>query len=478
MSIEPLWTSGAMAQAMRASIDGTLPEAVTGLSIDSRTVAPGEAYFAIKGDVHDGHDFVMAALKAGAALAVVEAAQRDKFPDAPLLVVDDVLAGLCDLARAARARLNAQVIAVTGSVGKTSTKEALRCVLSAQGETHASAASFNNHWGVPLSLARCPANVRFAIFEIGMNHAGEIEPLVRMVRPQVAIITTVEPVHLEFFAGIEAIADAKAEIFEGVEPGGVVVLNRDNSQFARLQARARERGISRIVSFGTGEKSDARLIDVALQAACSAVHANILGHDVTYKLGVPGRHMAMNSLAVLAASSLAGADLALAALSLSQLEPPAGRGVRRRLELAHGEATLIDESYNANPASMAAALNVLGQAVVGPHGRRIAVLGDMLELGPTGPALHRGMNEAVKANKIDLVYCCGPLMHNLWDALSAGKRGGYADSSAGLEAQLIVAIRAGDAIMVKGSLGSKMKTVVNALEKRFPGETALDEAAV
>jgi len=478
MSIEPLWTSGAMAQAMRASIDGTLPESVTGVSIDSRTVAPGEAYFAIKGDVHDGHDFVMAALKAGAALAVVEAAQRDKFPDAPLLVVDDVLAGLCDLARAARARLNAQVIAVTGSVGKTSTKEALRCVLSAQGETHASAASFNNHWGVPLSLARCPANVRFAIFEIGMNHAGEIEPLVRMVRPQVAIITTVEPVHLEFFAGIEAIADAKAEIFEGVEPGGVVVLNRDNSQFARLQARARELGISRIVSFGTGEKSDARLIDVALQAACSAVHANILGHDVTYKLGMPGRHMAMNSLAVLAAASLAGADLALAALSLSQLEPPAGRGVRRTLELAHGEATLIDESYNANPASMAAALNVLGQAAIGTQGRRIAVLGDMLELGPAGPALHGRLNEAIKANRIDLVYCCGPLMRNLWDALSTGKRGGYADSSAGIETQLIAAIRAGDAIMVKGSLGSKMKTVVNALEKRFPGKTARDEAAV
>ena len=478
MSVAPLWTSGAMAQAMRASINGALPEAVTGLSIDSRSIAPGEAYFAIKGDVHDGHDFVMAALKAGAALAVVEAAQRDKFPDAPLLVVDDVLAGLRDLARAARARLNAQVIAVTGSVGKTSTKEALRCVLGAQGETHASAASFNNHWGVPLSLARCPANVRFAIFEIGMNHAGEIEPLVRMVRPQIAIVTTVEPVHLEFFAGIEAIADAKAEIFEGVEPGGAVVLNRDNSQFARLQARARELGISRIVSFGAGEKSDARLIDVALQAACSAVHANILGHDVTYKLGMPGRHMAMNSLAVLAASSLAGADLALAALALSQLQPPAGRGVRRMLELAQGEATLIDESYNANPASMAAALNVLGQAEVGPQGRRIAVLGDMLELGPTGPALHRGLNEAVKANRIDLVYCCGPLMRNLWDALSTGKRGGYADSSAGLEAQLTAAIRAGDAIMVKGSLGSKMKTIVNALEKRFPGKTALDEAAV
>jgi UDP-N-acetylmuramoyl-tripeptide--D-alanyl-D-alanine ligase len=479
MSAAPLWTSRAMAQAMRASINGALPEAVTGLSIDSRTIAPGEAYFAIKGDVHDGHDFVAAALKAGAALAVVEAAQRDKFAsDAPLLVVDDVLAGLVELAHAARARLKAQVIAVTGSVGKTSTKEALRRVLGAQGETHASAASFNNHWGVPLSLARCPATVRFAIFEIGMNHSGEIEPLVKMVRPHAAIVTTVEPVHLEFFAGIEAIADAKAEIFAGVEPGGAVVLNRDNSQFARLQRRARKLGISRIVSFGANKKADARLIDLSLHATCSAVHANILGHDVTYKLGMPGRHMAMNSLAVLAAASLAGADLALAALSLSQIEPAAGRGVRRALELANGEATLIDESYNANPASMAAALNVLGRANVGPHGRRIAVLGDMLELGPTGPELHRGLAEAIKADHIDLVYCCGPLMRNLWDALSAGKRGGYAESSAALAAQTVAAIRAGDAIMIKGSLGSKMKTIVTALEKRFPGKAAHDEAAV
>ena len=479
MSAMPLWNSGAMAVAMRAHINGALPETVTGISIDSRTIVPGDAYFAIRGAVHDGHDFVAAALKAGAALAVVEAAQLDKFaPDAPLLVVDDVLAGLCDLARAARARLNAQVIAVTGSVGKTSTKEALRRVLGAQGETHASAASFNNHWGVPLSLARCPATVRFAVFEIGMNHAGEIEPLVKMVRPQVAIITTVEPVHLEFFAGIEAIADAKAEIFEGLEPGGAVVLNRDNSQFARLQRRARQLGISRIVSFGTDAKSDARLIEVSLHAACSAVHANILGHEVTYKLGMPGRHMAINSLAVLAAASLAGADLALASLSLSQIEPAAGRGVRRTLEVGSGEATLIDESYNANPASMAAALSVLGAAAVGPHGRRIAMLGDMLELGPASAELHRGLNEAIKANQIDLVYCCGPLMRNLWDALSTGKRGGYADSAANLEAQAIAAIRAGDAIMVKGSLGSKMKTIVNAFERRFPGKAALDEAAV
>jgi len=475
----PLWTSSDMAEAMRAERNGALPQPITGLSIDSRTIAPGEAYFAIKGDVHDGHDFVAAALKAGAALAVVETAQRDKFPaDAPLLIVDDVLAGLVELAHASRARLSARIVAITGSVGKTSTKEALRRVLAAQGETHASAASFNNHWGVPLSLARCPAFVRFAIFEIGMNHAGEIEPLVKMVRPHVAVITTVEPVHLEFFSGIEAIADAKAEIFSGLEPGGAVVLNRDNPQFARLQRRAKKLGIARIVSFGADKKSDARLIDVSLHPACSAVHADILGHDLTYKLGMPGKHMAMNSLAVLAAASLAGADIALAGLALSQAQPAAGRGVRHILEVGSGEATLIDESYNANPASMAAALNVLGAASVGAQGRRIAVLGDMLELGPTGAELHRGLIDAVKANHIDLVYCCGPLMRYLWDALSSGKRGGYAENAAALELQVVAAIRAGDAIMIKGSLGSKMKPIVTALEKRFPGKTALDDIAV
>jgi UDP-N-acetylmuramoyl-tripeptide--D-alanyl-D-alanine ligase len=479
MSMQALWTSSDMAQAMHAAVNGALPAAVSGLSIDSRTILPGEAYFAIKGDVHDGHDFVSAALTKGAALAVIEAAQREKFAaDAPLLIVDDVLAALVELARVSRARLNAQVIAVTGSVGKTSTKEALRRVLVSQGETHASAASFNNHWGVPLSLARCPATARFAVFEIGMNHAGEIEPLVKLVRPHVAVITTVEPVHLEFFSGIEAIADAKAEIFEGLEPGGAVVLNRDNSQFDRLTRRATKLGIKRIVTFGADKKSDARLIDVSLHATCSAVHADILGHDLTFKLGMPGRHMAMNSLAVLAAASLAGADLALAGLALSQAQPAAGRGVRHVLEVGHGEATLIDESYNANPASMAAALDVLGAAPVGPHGRRIAVLGDMLELGPTAPQLHRGLLEAVRANHVDLVYCCGLLMRNLWDALSSGKRGGYAESSAALESLVTGAIRAGDAVMVKGSLGSKMKTIVSALEKRFPGRTAADDAAV
>jgi UDP-N-acetylmuramoyl-tripeptide--D-alanyl-D-alanine ligase len=351
-------------------------------------------------------------------------------------------------------------------------------VLEAQGETHASVASFNNHWGVPLSLARCPAGARFAVFEIGMNHAGEIEPLVRLVRPHIAIITTVEPVHLEFFAGIEAIADAKAEIFAGVEPGGAAVLNRDNAQFARLSKRAKKQGISNIVSFGADAKAEARLIDISLQPDCSAVHASILGHDVTYKLGVPGRHIAINSLAVLATAAIAGADLALAALTLSQVQPAAGRGVRRPLELDDGEATLIDESYNANPASMAAALNVLGQAEIGPQGRRIAVLGDMLELGPAGAELHRGLDTAITANAIDMVFCCGPLMHNLWDALSSGKRGGYAEDAAALESQLVAAIRPGDVIMVKGSLGSRMKIIVAGLQKRFPGTDPLPPSQV
>jgi len=475
----PLWTIAAMAEAMGAERIGALPEGVTGISIDSRTIAPGEAYFAIKGDVHDGHAFVEAALKNSGGVAVVAQSHRAQFSgDLPLLVVPDVLAGLVDLAKASRARSNANIIAVTGSVGKTSTKEALRTVLQGQGETHASAASFNNHWGVPLSLARCPESAQFAIFEIGMNHVGEIEPLVKLVRPHVAIITTVEPVHLEFFSGIEAIADAKAEIFAGIEPGGAAILNIDNSQFARLMKKAKASGVSRIVTFGENAKADARLLDVALHDQCSAVHADMMGQDVTYKVGVPGRHMAMNSLGVLAAAELAGADLALSALALAEFRPAAGRGVRQTLGLPGGTATLIDESYNANPASMAAAMTVLGQAAIGPQGRRIAVLGDMLELGPKGKALHRGLAEPVAANKIDLVYCCGPLMHDLWDALPSARKGGYAESSAKLESQLVAGIRAGDAIMVKGSLGSRMKLIVAALEKNFPSGADADDLTV
>lgn len=473
-----LWTTAAMQDAMRAERLGALPETVTGISIDSRTLMQGEAYFAIKGDVHDGHDFVRAALDKGAAVAVIAKEHQPKFSsDARLLVVDDVLESLIALGRAARARLHGKVIAVTGSVGKTSTKEALRFVLGAQGETHASVASFNNHWGVPLTLARCPASAQFAIFEIGMNHAGEIEPLVKMVRPHIAIVTTVEPVHLEFFSGIEAIADAKAEIFSGLEQGGVAVLNIDNPQFARLKKSA-EKVNARVVSFGADPKADVRLVDVALHAQNSTVRAHILGEDVAYKIAMPGRHMAMNSLAVLAAASLAGADLALAALSLSHIKPAAGRGVREMLRVGGGSATLIDESYNANPASMAAALNVLGQAEIGARGRRIAVLGDMLELGPAGSQMHRGLADAVAANRIDTVFCCGPLMRHLWEALPPAQKGGYAANSAALESDVIAALGAGDAIMIKGSLGSRMKLIVSALQKRFPANAEPDDANV
>jgi len=468
-----LWTVEAMAAAMRAEKQGVLPAEVTGISIDSRSIARGEAFFAITGDSRDGHDFVSAALKAGAGIAVVARAQAGRFGDAPLLVVDDVLEALRDLARAARARSKAKVIAVTGSVGKTGTKEALRLALSSDGETHASAASYNNHWGVPLSLARCPQSAKYAVFEIGMNHAGEITPLTRLVRPHVAIITAIEPVHLEYFGSLEKIADAKAEIFLGLEPAGIAVLNRDNGQFARLEAAAKAAGVSRIVCFGEHADAEVRLLRVSLQPDSSTVEARILGQNVTYKLGAPGRHLVSNSLAVLAAAALVGADLALAALALGNLQPAAGRGARATLRVPGGTALLIDESYNANPASMAAAIALLGQAPVGARGRRIAVLGDMLELGPSGAELHGALAAPLAAANIDLVFCAGPLMRSLWQALPSSRRGGYAETAAALEPAVLDAVHNGDAVMVKGSLGSKMGPIVKALERQFPRQGAL-----
>jgi UDP-N-acetylmuramoyl-tripeptide--D-alanyl-D-alanine ligase len=466
-----------MAAAMRAGRSGALPDQVSGISIDSRTLAKGEAFFAIQGENRDGHEFVDGALKAGAGLAVVARSQRGNFAEAPLLVVPDVLDALRNLAQAARARLHAKVIAVTGSIGKTGTKEALRLALSADGETHASVASYNNHWGVPLSLARCPESVNYAVFEIGMNHAGEITPLTKLVLPHVAIVTGIEPVHLEYFGSLEKIADAKAEIFVGVEPGGAAVLNRDNPQFARLAAAAKAAGVERIVSFGEDNKADASLSRLSLQSDSSTVEATILGQPVTYKLGAPGRHLVLNSLAVLAAVALVGADLALAALALNNLRPVSGRGARAVLIVPGGNALLIDESYNANPASMRAAIALLGQAPIGKHGRRIAVLGDMLELGSSADAMHRKLADAIEAAGIDLVFCSGPLMRALWEALPSRARGGYAEMAAGLESAVLGAIRAGDAVMVKGSLGSKMGPLVKALERQFPRQAAVEQVA-
>jgi UDP-N-acetylmuramoyl-tripeptide--D-alanyl-D-alanine ligase len=464
-----LWSTEAMADAMRADKSGALPDGVTGISIDTRTIQPGEAFFAIQGENRDGHEFVEAALKAGAGLAVIARDKRGQFAkEARLLAADDVLEALRDLARAARARLSGKVIAVTGSVGKTGAKEALRLALSAEGKTHASVASYNNHWGVPLSLARCPADVKFAVFEIGMNHAGEITPLTKLVRPDVAIVTTIAAVHLEYFGSLEKIADAKAEIFLGVVTGGAAVINRDIAQYAQLAKTAKAAGVERIVSFGEHAEADARLVRVALAPDSSSVEANIFGSLASYKIGAPGRHLALNSLAVLAAAALAGADLALAALALAQWQPSAGRGQRITLALPGGEALLIDESYNANPASMRAALALLGQAAVGPRGRRIAVLGDMLELGTEGARLHAELAEAAAAAGVDSVYCSGPLMRSLWEALPSALRGGYAESAAALEPAIIEALCPGDAVMIKGSLGSKMGPIVKALQKRFP----------
>jgi UDP-N-acetylmuramoyl-tripeptide--D-alanyl-D-alanine ligase len=451
---------------------------VPGLSIDSRTIAPGEAFFAITGDARDGHEFVPAALRAGAGLAVVAEKHLGEMPSgAPLIIVGDVLDGLRDLARAARVRAEAKIVAVTGSVGKTGTKDALRLVLERQGETHASVASYNNHWGVPLSLARCPQNADFAIFEMGMNHAGEIAPLARLVQPHIAIVTTVEPVHLEFFPSVAAIADAKAEIFSGVVAGGAAVINRDNPHFARLRAAARSAGVDRVVSFGEHAEADARLLKLSLQSDRSAVSATIFGAEVTYKLGAPGRHVVINSLAVLAAVALIEADLALAALALADLRPPAGRGARQELTVPGGTALLIDESYNANPASMRAALALLGQTPMGARGRRIAVLGDMLELGPQGPDLHRALVEPVLAHDVDLVFCSGPQMQALWEALPSERRGGYAETAAALEPTVVASINAGDAVMVKGSLGSKMGPIVKALARKFSPQRPIAAAA-
>jgi UDP-N-acetylmuramoyl-tripeptide--D-alanyl-D-alanine ligase len=477
MSEKPLWTLPALVAATGGCLLGSPPQAISGVSIDSRTVGGGDVFFAIKGDRVDGHAYVAAALARGAALAVVAEAKLSEMPQGALLAVPDVLEALRALARAARARAAAKIIAVTGSVGKTGTKEALRHVLSREGETHASAASHNNHWGVPLSLARFSETARFGVFELGMNHAGELAPLAQLVRPHVAIITTIEPVHLEFFAGIEAIADAKAEMFSGIEQSGAALLNRDNAHFDRLANAARAMG-ARVVGFGAHNAAEARLIDVALRPEGSAVHAVILGDEINYKIGTPGRHIVENSLAVLAAAKLVGADLALVALALARLQPPKGRGDRFKLGLGRGEALLIDESYNANPASMRAALEVLGHALVRGRGRRIAVLGDMLELGREGAALHRDLAVPIEAAGIDLVFCAGPMMRGLWEALPAARRGGYAESAERIEAEVVAALRPGDAVMIKGSNGSRMGLIVSKLIERFRlGEPAEDATA-
>jgi UDP-N-acetylmuramoyl-tripeptide--D-alanyl-D-alanine ligase len=469
MTDQPLWTPDAFIAGCGARLAGEPPPAITGISIDTRTLQPGDAFFAIRGESRDGHAFVAAAQGAGAAICVVDEAHAPALAGhGPLAIVPDVLRAMERLGEARRAELKARVVAVTGSVGKTGTKEALSLVLGRQGKTHAPIASYNNHWGVPLTLCRTPSDVAYAVYEIGMSHPGEIAPLARMARPHVAIITTVQPVHLEAFVSVDAIADEKAAIFDGLEPGGVAVINADIPYAARLRAHAMASRAGRVVSFGESEAAEARLVSAKLLADVSTVQARILGKDLVYKIGSPGRHIVMNSLAVLAAAKLLGADLALAALALCDLKPPAGRGARQRLHAPGGEIILFDESYNANPASMRAAMENLGRMPRAGRGRRIAVLGDMLELGPTGPELHRALAGPISEHGIDLVFLCGPLMRNLWDALPSERRGAYAPNAASLEPHLTDALHADDVVTVKGSLGSKMGPLVKAVIARFP----------
>ncbi|WP_279358110.1 UDP-N-acetylmuramoylalanyl-D-glutamyl-2,6-diaminopimelate--D-alanyl-D-alanine ligase [Methylobacterium indicum] len=472
---EPLWTLDDAAAAMggRVVADASAPRDLSGISIDTRTLKVGDLFFAIRGEARDGHDFVRDALARGAGAAVVAEERVADLTDAgPVIAVpsrgeDGVLAAMQGLAVAARARTGARVLAVTGSVGKTGTKEALRHVLAAQGATHASVASYNNHWGVPLTLSRMPASSAFGVFEVGMNHAGEIAPLTRLVRPEIAIVTTVEPVHIEHFRSLSGIADAKGEIFSGLEPGGVAIINRDNPNFERLKAHALASRAGRIVSFGEHREADVRAERIVMRPDLSIVDVRAMGQAVTYQLGTPGRHTALNSLAVVAAVQALGADLALAALSLAQLRPPAGRGARTMLRIGDGEALLVDESYNANPASIRAALSTL--AGVETAGRRIAVLGDMMELGTDAPALHRDLAAAIEEHGIDLVLTAGPLMQELFEALPASRRAAARPSSAELVDPLLDLLRPGDAVVVKGSNSTRMGRIVEALKARYGG---------
>ncbi|MCX5497145.1 UDP-N-acetylmuramoylalanyl-D-glutamyl-2,6-diaminopimelate--D-alanyl-D-alanine ligase [Kaistia dalseonensis] len=467
---QPLWTFADFVAAMNGRPTGLEPGVISGISIDSRTTAPGDAFFAIRGDQFDGHDFVGSAAAHGASVAVIAEERLAALGrmTLPLVVVSDVLHALEALGLAARARSMARIVAVTGSVGKTSTKEMLARALAGSGPTHYSPASFNNHWGVPLTLSRLPADARYAVFEIGMNHPGEITPLVGMVRPHVAIVTNIEAVHLQYFEdGIDGIVRAKAEIFSGIEPGGAAILNRDNPHFEKLALLAIDAGVERVLGFGQGAGAEGRLLAVDLQADHSLVTANILGNEISFTIGAPGRHLVQNALAVLLATVELGADIELAATALGAMAAPKGRGARHQIWIDGGQATLIDESYNASPTSMRAAMAVLATTAPAGAGRRIAVLGDMLELGPDTQRLHAELVDPLMQAGVDRVYLAGPSMHALWEVLPAAMQGHYAEKASELELILVEEVAAGDVVMVKGSNGSRMAPLVETLKTRF-----------
>jgi UDP-N-acetylmuramoyl-tripeptide--D-alanyl-D-alanine ligase len=372
-------------------------------------------------------------------------------------MVPDTQKALEALGRAARVRSSARIVALTGSAGKTTAKEMLRQALAGAGQVAASEASYNNHWGVPLSLVRMGRDAKFGVFEIGMNHEGEIRALVKQVRPHVALVTTVAPAHLEYFGTVEKIADAKSEIFEGLEPGGTAIIPADNSHAQRMTAHARKAGVKNILYFGTAANADARFIFAENDGGGQRVIAEVKGEGVNFRMLAQGAHIAMNALAVLLACVELGTRLAPAAHALENFSALKGRGAHFHA----GNIEVIDESYNANPVSMVAAFGLL--AAASPRGRRVAVLGDMLELGKDGAALHRALAKDIEAAHADLVFLCGPQMAALWQALPSARKGAYAENSAGLAPQLMAALRPGDVVLVKGSFGSRMVVIIEAL---------------
>lgn len=464
-----LWTAAEAADATGGRV--TTDWAASGVSIDTRSLQRGDLFVALQA-ARDGHEFVAQALDKGAAAALVSCIPDDVPPDAPLLLVGDVLAALEALGAAARARCDARVAAVTGSAGKTSTKEMLIAMLDGQGRTHASVASYNNHWGVPLTLARMPRQTEYAIIEIGMNHPGEIAPLARLARPHVAMITTVAAAHLEAFADVAAIAREKAAIFDGLEPGGIAVINGDLETTAILEDAA---GGRPVITFGETQGCDYRA-DTILQTPDATVVQAVMGQSAfLYKVRAPGRHFALNALGALAVVEALGGDPALAAVSVGNWSAVAGRGARETLVLDTVETDLtldlIDDAYNANPASMAAALDVLAAAAVRDNtgriakGRRVAFLGDMKELGATEAGLHAALAGLAAMERIDRVHCIGPLMRHLHQALPQGKRGLWVDTSAQMLPHLHSHIDSGDVVLVKGSLSMGMAAIVDAIRK-------------
>lgn len=446
-------------------------EAACGVSIDSRSTLPGNIFICLRGDKMDGHDYAAKAVENGAVVVIAER-HLPEILAARQIIVEDSLKALEQLGRFARASAGGKIIAVTGSVGKTGTRQMLQHAFAPFGQIHASQKSYNNHWGVPLTLSNMPHGSDFGIFEMGMNHTGEMAHLTDMVRPHVAIITNIAPVHIENFAdGIEGIARAKAEIFGGMDAHGLVILNRDNPQYDLLASLARANEVSKIFCFGRHEDADARLLDCLVARNGTRVRARICGEDVEFTLKDSGEHLALNALSVLLAVKLLGYDLRQSIRGLSEFTPPAGRGAREYINVGDPQnpVTLIDESYNASPVAMEAAFKVMALIDPGRGGRRIAILGDMYELGSNSPQIHRDLALPLQAAGVDLVYTCGPLMKNLYDAIPEQNRGAHSNDSPELAQIVPDVLVPGDVVLIKGSRGGgkipRMQMVVEALRE-------------